>query len=76
MRGRNRRTIVIGPSHPYTAGTEHVGFSTTRQTLLAPSEKRHEVFDESPPTERGGGTPVCEHLGSALYGTHRRNLGG
>ena len=28
------------PSHPYNAGTEHVGFSPTRQTLLAPSAKR------------------------------------
>ena len=27
------------PSHPYYAGTEHVGFSSTRQTLLAPSAK-------------------------------------
>ena len=30
-------------SHPYNAGTEHVGFSPTRQTLLAPSAKRREV---------------------------------
>ena len=29
------------------AGTEHVGFSPTRQTLLEPSVKRREVFDES-----------------------------
>ena len=35
------------PSHPYNAGTEHVGFSPTRQTLLAPSAKRREVFGES-----------------------------
>ena len=35
------------PSHPYYAGTEHVGFSPTRQTLLAPSAKRREVFGES-----------------------------
>ena len=36
------------PSHPYYAGTEHVGFSPIRQTLLvAPSAKRREVFDES-----------------------------
>ena len=35
------------PSHPYYAGTEYVGFSPTRQTLLAPSEKRREVFGES-----------------------------
>ena len=35
------------PSHPYYAGTEHVGFSPTRQTLLAPSAKRREVFGQS-----------------------------
>ena len=29
------------------AGTEHVGFSPTRQTSLAPSAKRREVFGES-----------------------------
>ena len=28
------------PSHSYSAGTEHVGFSRTRQTLLAPRAKR------------------------------------
>ena len=35
------------PSHPYNAGTEHVGFSPTRQTLPAPSAKRREVIGES-----------------------------
>ena len=35
------------PLHPYYAGTEHGGFSPTRQTLLAPSAKRREVFGES-----------------------------
>ena len=35
------------PSHPGYAGTEHVGFSPTRQTLLAPRAKRLEVFGES-----------------------------
>ena len=35
------------PLHPYYAGTEHVGFSPTRQTLLVPSAKRGEVFGES-----------------------------
>ena len=40
-------TIWYIPSHPYYAGTEHVGFSPTRQTLLAPSAKRREVFGES-----------------------------
>ena len=34
-------------SHPYYAGTERVGFSLTRQTMLAPSAKRREVFGES-----------------------------
>ena len=44
--GRNR---VHGhrPSHSYNAGTEHVGFSQTRKTLLAPSPKRREVVGES-----------------------------
>ena len=35
------------PSHPYNAGTEHVGFSQTRKILLASSAKRHEVLDKS-----------------------------
>ena len=35
------------PSHPCNAGTEHVGISPTRQTLLAPSVKCREVFGES-----------------------------
>ena len=34
-------------SHPHNAGTEHAGFSPTRQTLLAPIAKRREVFNES-----------------------------
>ena len=29
------------------AGTEHVGFSPTRKTLLAPSAKRREVLREA-----------------------------
>ena len=29
-------------SHPYYAGTEHVGFSPIRNTLFAPSAKRRE----------------------------------
>ena len=36
-----------GPSHPYNAGTEHVGFSPTRQTLLVPSAKRREILGGS-----------------------------
>ena len=32
------------PSHPYSAGTEHAGFSPTMQTSLAPSAKRCEVL--------------------------------
>ena len=34
MHGRSGMTIAIRPSHPYNAGTEHVGFSQTRQALL------------------------------------------
>ena len=45
---RSRMTIwYIRTSHPHNAGTGHVGFSQTRQVLLAPSAKRHEVFGES-----------------------------
>ena len=39
-------SYTIDP-HPYDAGTEHVGFSPTRQALLAPSPKRREVLGES-----------------------------
>ena len=35
------------PSHPDNAGTEHVGFSPTMQTLLAPRATRREVSGES-----------------------------
>ena len=35
------------PSHPHNAGTEHVGFSPTRQALPAPRAKRREAFGES-----------------------------
>ena len=41
------RSRMIRPSHPHNAGTENVGFSPTRQALLAPSSKRREVFGES-----------------------------
>ena len=44
LRGRSRMAIAI---RPYNTGTEHVGLSPTRQTLLAPSAKRREVFGES-----------------------------
>ena len=47
MYGRSRMTIWYKPSHPYYVGTEHVGFPSTRQTLLAPSVKRRGVFGES-----------------------------
>ena len=47
MHGRSGMTIWCRPSHPYNGGTEHVGFSPTRQALLAPSAKRREVFDRS-----------------------------
>ena len=40
-------TIAIRPSHPYNAGTGHVRFSPTMQTLLVPSAKDREVFGES-----------------------------
>ena len=43
MHGRSRKTIY--PRIPIMP--EHVGFSPTRQTLLAPSAKRREVFGES-----------------------------
>ena len=46
MHGRSRMTI--DPRIPlFNAGTEHVGFSQTRQALLAPSAKRREVPGES-----------------------------
>ena len=35
------------PSHPYYVGPEYIGFSPTRQALLAPSAKHREVFGES-----------------------------
>ena len=47
MHGRIVLYMTIGPRIPYSAGTEHVRFSPTRQTLLAPSEKRREVLGES-----------------------------
>ena len=34
-----RRSYDHRPSHPYNAGTERVGLSPARQTLLAPSAK-------------------------------------
>ena len=36
-----------GPSRLHNAGKECVGFSPIRQTLLAPSAKRREVFGKS-----------------------------
>ena len=47
MHSRSRMPIAIRPSRPCYAGTEHVGFSPTRQTLLAPSAKHREVFGKS-----------------------------
>ena len=44
MHGCSRVTRL---SHPYNVGTEHVGFSSIRQTSLEPSAKRREVFVES-----------------------------
>ena len=44
-------TVVVWsyhrPSHHYNTGTEHAGFSPTRQTLIASSVKRREMLDES-----------------------------
>ena len=45
MHSRSRETI--DPSHPYRAGTEHVGFSPTRQASRGLSAKRRELFCES-----------------------------
>ena len=39
--------VAISPSHPYYAGTEHVGFVSTRKISRAPSAKRCEMFGES-----------------------------
>ena len=46
MPSRSGKTIAIRPSHTCNVGAEHVQFSWTRQTLLAPSAKRREVFGE------------------------------
>ena len=45
MHGHSRMTV--DPRIPTNAGTEHVGFSPNRQTLLAPSAKRREMSGES-----------------------------
>ena len=45
INGRSRMTI--DPRIPNDARTEHVVFSPTRKTLLAPSAKRREVSGES-----------------------------
>ena len=47
MHGRSGMTIATSPSHSHNAATEHIGFSPTRQTLLAPKAKRREMFGES-----------------------------
>ena len=47
MHDRSRMTIDRRPPQPYNAGTEHVGFSQTRQIKLAPRAKRREVSGES-----------------------------
>ena len=54
--GRGVHSVCVWPqsydhrsSHPDYSGTEHVGFSPTRQALLlAPSAKRREAVGESP----------------------------
>ena len=45
IHGRSRMTM--DPRIPTLPRKEHVRFSPTRQTLLAPSAKRREVFGES-----------------------------
>ena len=46
VHGRSR--MAVDPRIPTIyAGTEHVAFPPTRQTLLAPRAKRREVFGES-----------------------------
>ena len=37
------RMTIDRPSHPDNSGTDHVGLSPTRLTLLAPSQKRGDV---------------------------------
>ena len=39
--------VATRPLHSHNAGTEHVGFSPTRQIWLALSPKRCEVFGAS-----------------------------
>ena len=43
-RSRTLQTKVTRLSNPYYVGTEHVGFSPTRQASRAPSAKRLKVF--------------------------------
>ena len=43
----DRSHITVDPRVLAIAGTEHVGFSSTRQTSRAQSAKRREVFGES-----------------------------
>ena len=47
MHDRSGITTWYRPLHPLNARTEHVGFSPTRQALLAPSAKRRDVSGES-----------------------------
>ena len=57
-------TIVVWPLYLYNAGTEHVGFSPTRQTSRASSAKRREVFGDS--HERLNGINLVGFLYKAL----------
>ena len=41
-----RRVTGPGTWHLYNTGAKHVGFSPTKQTLLAPSAKRRDVFGD------------------------------
>ena len=49
MHGRSRMIIWYRPSHPHNAGTEHVGFSPTRQivewgVMICPACERMPTF--------------------------------
>ena len=43
---RDRRRMTIELSHPYNPGTDHVGCSPVRHTLLAACVKRREVLSK------------------------------
>ena len=60
-----------GPSHPCNAGAQHVGVSSTRQALFAPSAKRRAMFGESHEGRRGGGGKGAQRVsGSQIDGVY------